>query len=308
MVLVAKPKRAVSPHQKKRTGQHHRVSKHYSKPYLPYLPIVAIIALGFVCSAVLSRGVGGVLGVSANSITASSLLQATNKARSSDHENSLKLNSQLMQAAQAKARDMAARNYWSHNTPNGATPWTFIRAAGYSYAVAGENLAYGFASTSAVTTAWLSSPEHRANLLQDAYQDVGFGIVQAAHFQGHGAETIVVALYGEPSTAATSGQALAGVSTTSRPSTPRPQLFSGEAQNIAQLQMLSGSSASWMIAALMLTAIAAVLMLAVRHTRAWHRVLVRGESLLLAHPALDIALAGVAVAAVVLTRAAGSIY
>jgi len=38
----------------------------------------------------------------------------------------------LDSAAQAKANDMAARSYWSHNTPDGQTPWTFMTAAGYN--------------------------------------------------------------------------------------------------------------------------------------------------------------------------------
>lgn len=308
MVLVAKPKRAVSPHQKKRTGQHHRASKHYSKPYLPYLPLLAIIALGFACNAALSRGMGRVLGASMNSVTTSSLLQATNAARNSNHENPLKLNSQLTQAAQAKAQDMATRNYWSHTAPTGATPWTFMHAAGYSYTAAGENLAYGFSSANAVTAAWLSSKEHRANLLANMYQDVGFGIAEASHFQGHGDETIVVAMYGEPGMAVAGAQAVTGTGISAQATSSQSRIFPGSSQNVARLQILSGSSTSWALAALILAAIAAGLVLAVRHARAWHRALVRGEAFLLAHPALDILLVSIAVAAVVLTRGAGSIY
>lgn len=45
MVLASKQKRPASPHQKKRTGQHHSHSKHYVKAYWPYIPMIAATAV-----------------------------------------------------------------------------------------------------------------------------------------------------------------------------------------------------------------------------------------------------------------------
>lgn len=135
-------------------------------------------------------------------ISVDSLLASTNEARGANGVAGLALNARLEDAAQAKANDMVAENYWSHYSPNGSSPWTFIAAAGYQYQAAGENLAYGFDTATNTITAWLNSPEHRANLLNGRYRDVGFGIAASADFVGTGPETIVVAEYGQPVAAA----------------------------------------------------------------------------------------------------------
>lgn len=183
-------------HQKRTAGHHHR-TRRYMQSYWPYLPIVLIIILGLVFNSWLTRAQHDVLGY-ATDISVNSLLQGTNQQRIANGLGSLALNSQLSQAAQSKANDMATRDYWSHNTPDGQTPWTFIIATGYSYQSAGENLAYGFASASDTVTGWMNSPGHRANILNASYQEVGFGIANSPNFVGTGPETIVVAEYAQP--------------------------------------------------------------------------------------------------------------
>ena len=75
----------------------------------------------------------------AASMSTSGLLSSTNSTRSSSGISALSLNAKLNAAAQAKANDMASRNYWSHNTPEGNPPWVFVNAQGYSYQKLGEN-------------------------------------------------------------------------------------------------------------------------------------------------------------------------
>src|SRR3990167_10669241 len=88
-----------------------------------------------------------VLGVS-YSISESELLELVNKERGQNGRAPLTLNPQLSDAARRKAADMLEKNYWSHFAPDGSTsPWGFIRAAGYSYVNAGENLARDRKST-----------------------------------------------------------------------------------------------------------------------------------------------------------------
>jgi hypothetical protein len=108
------------------------------------------------------------------------------------------MNDALNRAAQAKADNMVQQNYWSHIAPDGTTPWQYFQKVGYSYSVAGENLAYGFSTSDQIITAWINSAEHRANVLGD-YQDVGFGFANGSNYQ-HGQNTVVVAMYGLPST------------------------------------------------------------------------------------------------------------
>jgi uncharacterized protein YkwD len=196
MVLASKTK-TPSIHQKKRQGQHHKPSKAYHKTYWPYLPMLFIVALGIAVNGFWGHASHGVLGY-ATDVSASELLADTNVQRTANGEGGLNLNSQLDNAAQAKANNMAALNYWSHDTPSGQPPWVFIQAAGYSYTAAGENLAYGFDTSQDVLTAWMGSPDHRANILNGAYRDVGFGIANSTNYQSSGPETIIVAEYGEP--------------------------------------------------------------------------------------------------------------
>lgn len=143
----------------------------------------------------------------ATNTSISGLLQETNEERNAGGLASLTLNSQLNQAAQAKANDMAARDYWSHNTPEGNPPWVFFDNAGYDYTAAGENLAYGFDNSTETVIGWMNSPGHKANIMHTAYQEVGFGMANSENYQGTGPETIVVAMYGAPKVASATAPA-----------------------------------------------------------------------------------------------------
>lgn len=134
----------------------------------------------------------------ATSISGADLLAQTNSQRSGNGVAGLSLNGQLNSAAQTKANDMVTRNYWSHTTPDGEQPWVFIANAGYQYQTAGENLAYGFATSADTVTGWMNSPPHRDNLLNSAFIEVGFGFADSPDFVNDGQQTVVVAMYGAP--------------------------------------------------------------------------------------------------------------
>lgn len=102
----------------------------------------------------------------------------------------LRYNPVLEKAAQAKANDMAARGYFSHTTPDGAAPWRFFQQAGYLYLRAGENLAVNFSDSKDVETAWMNSPTHRANILQQGFTEIGIATA-SGEFQGHPAVFVV---------------------------------------------------------------------------------------------------------------------
>jgi len=237
MTLVAAKK--PPSHHKKTSGNHHRKTKDYHKPYWPYLPILAVLLLGVVVNAVWpARPHDGVLAY-ATDMSVQSLLDDTNAQRTGNGLGSLGLNAQLDQAAQAKANDMVARDYWSHNTPDGQAPWTFITAAGYNYQTAGENLAYGFATAADTLTGWMNSPGHRANILNTTYQEVGFGIANSPNYQGTGPETVVVAEYAQP---AGSPVATATPGTTPTPAVKTAPVTTSSGTTAAQSQ--AGGSAA----------------------------------------------------------------
>jgi hypothetical protein len=186
---------------------------------------------------------------------------------------------------------MVNNNYWSHDSPAGETPWQFIVASGYQYNEAGENLAYGFSSADSVLDAWMHSPEHRANVLDNDYSEVGFGVAQSPNFTGHGPETIVVAMYGTP--------AGFGVSAT----VPAKAVKGERAAPVAISRVQSFTPAGNLALGITLgTAVTALVLLLWRHGRAWHRVLVRSEAFVLHHPLLDITFVAIATTAVLLSQ------
>ena len=127
-------------------------------------------------------------------ITKTSLIQLANDARREAGQSPLIANSKLDQAAYLKALDMLDHDYFSHNSPNGITPWFWFSEAEYDYKYAGENLAIGFVDSQEVNTAWLESPSHRKNILNDKYSEIGLAVV-TGEFKG-GETTIVVQLFG----------------------------------------------------------------------------------------------------------------
>lgn len=136
--------------------------------------------------------------VTASAITPSSVLDLTNKARSAGNIGQITYNSLLERAAQAKADDMLARQYFAHNTPDGKTPWTFFEAVGYKYLSAGENLAVHFNDVEPLQDAWMNSPGHRANILNSSFKEMGVGIARGV-FEGHDS-IFVVEEFGNPIT------------------------------------------------------------------------------------------------------------
>lgn len=197
MTIVKNTRKRATPAVRKRTASHHRRDHDYGKAYWPYLPMVAIVSLGIVLNSWIGSIHHQVLSYATN-ISAQGLLDDTNQQRANNGLGNLRLNTQLSQAAQAKAANMVAENYWAHTSPSGKTPWTFITAAGYSYETAGENLAYGFSTSDETITGWMNSAGHRANILNTTYSDVGFGIINAENYQDNGNQTIVVAMYASP--------------------------------------------------------------------------------------------------------------
>ncbi len=130
----------------------------------------------------------------ASDISIDDLYSQTNAERAAVGLPSLKLEPQLNNAATAKANNMITVDYWAHNSPSGATPWSFISASGYIYSTAGENLAKGFDTSYGVTAGWMASPAHKANILNSSYTDVGFAVTNGLLVGNQ--TTLVVAMYG----------------------------------------------------------------------------------------------------------------
>jgi uncharacterized protein YkwD len=96
----------------------------------------------------------------------------------------LRPNNRLQRAALGHGNDMVEHSYFAHQGRNGSQPAERIRAAGYLSRPGqwriGENLAWGtgeLATPKAIMAAWMASTGHRANILQPAYREIGFGVL-----------------------------------------------------------------------------------------------------------------------------------
>lgn len=136
------------------------------------------------------------------------IAELTNQERAKMGLDKLNWNGSLASSANAKAVDMCSKDYWAHNSPNGATPWTFISAAGYNYTAVGENLAKDFMNDADTIAGWMSSASHRQNILNNLYKDIG---VATKNCTLSGKSTaLVVAHYGSRSAGVQSVKETAG--------------------------------------------------------------------------------------------------
>ncbi len=124
------------------------------------------------------------------------LTNLTNKERRVYNLQTLVVSPLLDKAAQMKATDMATNDYFAHTSPTGKTPWYWLEKVGYKYQYAGENLAINFSDSKDVTSAWMASPTHRANIEKGNYTEIGTGVAKGIY---KGRETIFVAqVYANP--------------------------------------------------------------------------------------------------------------
>jgi uncharacterized protein YkwD len=131
-----------------------------------------------------------------SAIYASVLETLANSDRASANLANLSVNPLLAAAAQMKADDMASRSYFSHNTPEGLSPWYWFSKAGYNYKYAGENLAVNFVDSEEVEHAWMDSPLHRLNILNPNFTEIGIA-TSTGIYEGRSA-IFVVQMFGTP--------------------------------------------------------------------------------------------------------------
>jgi uncharacterized protein YkwD len=111
----------------------------------------------------------------------------------------------LTASATQHSREMGARGYFEHTSADGTLFWKRIAgwydSAGFGYWSVGENLLWsspGIGSAAALRL-WMASPEHRRNILNPEWREVG---IAAFHFRaapglfGGAATTIITTDFG----------------------------------------------------------------------------------------------------------------
>lgn len=108
-------------------------------------------------------------------------LDPANAAETGGHVQALRWNSALAAAARGHSRDMLERKYFSHVDREGRSPGTRVKAAGIGWQAVGENIAI-YENVPKAEAAFMDEPRfaqnHRSNILDRRYTDVGVGIVQ----------------------------------------------------------------------------------------------------------------------------------
>ncbi|MCX5203954.1 CAP domain-containing protein [Streptomyces sp. NBC_00237] len=106
---------------------------------------------------------------------AAAVLSLVNQERAKVGCSPLRPDTGLATLAANFSRDMAARGFFDHTDPDGATPWDRAAKAGIKN-LGGENIARGQADAQAVMDAWMKSEGHRKNILNCEYTTLGVGV------------------------------------------------------------------------------------------------------------------------------------
>ncbi|MBI4734359.1 MAG: S-layer homology domain-containing protein [Rubrobacteridae bacterium] len=110
------------------------------------------------------------------------IIDIINKYRAQNGLGKLTFSETLYKAAKGHSADMASRNYFSHESLNGANFSDRIKAAGYSTnTYLGENIAAGMTKASEAFDAWRKSPGHNSIMLGKNFKAVGIARVYNAN-------------------------------------------------------------------------------------------------------------------------------
>lgn len=178
------------------SGEHNNHRPHMLRPYM--ILLLAFISILIFIFVVFQQYLLTKTDLLA-SIYPKVLAQLTNEDRNKASLSELTTNPVLEEVARLKAEDMAAHGYFAHNSPTGVTPWHWFAKAGYEYDYAGENLAINFSDSKDVVEAWMNSPTHRANILNNNYTEIGIATARGTY---EGKEAVwVVQSFGKPKSA-----------------------------------------------------------------------------------------------------------
>jgi len=147
----------------------------------------------------------GASGKSDASAPKAAMLALINAERARAGEAPLKVVATLNRIAQTRSQDMLARHYFAHEIPG--VPgvhlvFDLLDRANVQYQMAGENLAlnnytafYPMGKTIEQTnTDLINSPEHKANIMEPKYREIGLGL---AIEQGSG-KLILTEIFAQP--------------------------------------------------------------------------------------------------------------
>lgn len=107
---------------------------------------------------------------------AADVVRLTNAARARNGCRPLRTDARLTRAARTHSMEMARSGQFTHESPDGASPWDRMERVGYVNGTA-ENIGRGYASAKEAVQGWLASRDHRRNMLNCDFNAIGVGVV-----------------------------------------------------------------------------------------------------------------------------------
>ncbi len=101
------------------------------------------------------------------------VLKIVNKERLADGQPAIGMFMDLQKASGVRAKEIIS--LFSHDRPDGSSCFTVLADYDIYRTCAGENIAVGYGSASAVMEGWMNSPGHCANILNGSYKHIGVG-------------------------------------------------------------------------------------------------------------------------------------
>jgi uncharacterized protein YkwD len=141
-----------------------------SPPSPPVLPAPAVTSSGIAAES----GSGRDAGTPRLNRRRDRVINLTNAQRTASGLADLQTSVELTDSAQRYADHLAVDGNFSHT--DGSVLASRVSATGYRYQFLGENLALGQRSAHSVVAAWMASPDHRANMLDPRFTQMGVGI------------------------------------------------------------------------------------------------------------------------------------
>jgi len=107
-------------------------------------------------------------------LTREGVIRETNRQRERFNADALTENEKLNEVARIKLDDMFEKQYFAHVSPTGIGVGDIAKEKQYDYLLVGDNLAMGnYQDDEDVVNAWMNSPGHRKNILEEKYEEIG---------------------------------------------------------------------------------------------------------------------------------------
>jgi uncharacterized protein YkwD len=159
--------------------------------------VVSAALLAGCAGAVLPEPQSTAASAACSSTPTQEIVARTNAIRRERGLQPLLVDDRLAAAARAHSADLARRDAVGHLGGDGSLPDARAGRAGYSWVFIAENVAVGQTNPSQVVMGWMSSPDHRRNLLSREARHVGVGY---AYRSGTQWGNFWTAVYGNSST------------------------------------------------------------------------------------------------------------